>query len=77
MRSGAGLFLAMVQAFYDGVLSRLMLTPKPKPYIKRLITSLLAGDVFDADARWQADARQRMTRPAMLEMLAQASEIAT
>lgn len=73
MRSGGDLYVSMVRSFYEGLLSRLMFADKPHPYIRRVITSLLAGDVFDPDARWLEDARTRMTRPALLEMLSAAS----
>jgi flavin-dependent dehydrogenase len=69
MRSGAGLYITMVSSFYEGLLSRLIFAERPHPYIRRVITSLLAGDVFDPEARWLADARQRLTRPALMEML--------
>jgi flavin-dependent dehydrogenase len=70
VRGGAELFLAMVQSFYEGILSRLMFVDRPHPYIRRVITSLLAGNVFETDSRWLDDARTRMTRPALLQMLA-------
>ncbi len=70
MRTGADLFLTMVESFYDGLLSRLLFVDRPHPYIRRVITSLLAGNVFDPEARWVADARTRLTREGMLEMLA-------
>jgi flavin-dependent dehydrogenase len=69
MRAGAGLFLDMVGSFYDGVLSRLFFVDKPHPYVRRVITSLLAGNVFDDDARWLEEARTRMSRPALLKLL--------
>ena len=48
----------------------LLFVDRPHPYIRRVITSLLAGNVFDPEARWVADARTRLTREGMLEMLA-------
>jgi flavin-dependent dehydrogenase len=70
MRAGADVFMNMVESFYDGVLSRLIFADKPHPYLRRVITSLLAGNVFDTDARWLHDARTRMSRPALARMLA-------
>ncbi len=70
VRDGAGLFLTMVQSFYEGVLTRLLFAERPHPYIRRVITSLLAGDVFDPDAPWLAEAKRRMTRSALLELVA-------
>jgi flavin-dependent dehydrogenase len=69
MRSGADLFLTMVQAFYEGPLARLFFVDRPHPFMRKVITSLLAGNVFDENARWIGEARTRLTRGAMLEML--------
>ena len=73
MRLGADLFMTMVQSFYEGVLSRLFFVDKPHPYIRRVITSLLAGDVFDENARWLVDARTRMTGPGLAQLLKDSS----
>ena len=73
MRLGADLFMTMVQSFYEGVLSRLFFVDKPHPYIRRVITSLLAGDVFDENARWLVDARTRMTGPGLTQLLKDSS----
>jgi flavin-dependent dehydrogenase len=70
MRTGADLFLEMVESFYEGVLSRLFFVDAPHPYVRRVITSLLAGNVFDRDARWLRDARKRMARAELMKLLA-------
>ena len=69
VRSGADIFLNIVESFYEGVLSRIMFADKPHPYLRHVITSLLAGNVFDDGARWLPDARVRMSRPALASML--------
>jgi hypothetical protein len=70
MRAGSDIFLNIVESFYDGVLSRILFAEKPHPYIRHVVTSLLAGNVFDEDSRWLADARERMSRSALARMLA-------
>jgi len=47
-----------VQAFYDGRLPPYLFVEKPRAYLKRAITSMLAGDVF-AEARWSNDLAKR------------------
>jgi flavin-dependent dehydrogenase len=59
MRRGADLFVGAVQAFYGGALIPYLFVDKPHPFLKGAITSLLAGDVFDEDARWAAEMRAR------------------
>jgi hypothetical protein len=59
VRQGAELFLTMVESFYVGMLPPLLFTDKPHPYLRRVITSMLSGNVFDEDARWIRDARTR------------------
>ena len=59
MRRGAELFIGVVQAFYDGALVPLLFAEKQHPYLRRAITSMLAGDVFDDEARWAKDVRTR------------------
>jgi flavin-dependent dehydrogenase len=59
VRQGADLFLTMVENFYEGMLPALLFTDKPHPYMRRMITSMLAGDVFDEESRWLKDARTR------------------
>jgi hypothetical protein len=51
-RAGAELFLGAVQAFYGGDLVSYLFAEPQHPFLRRAITSLLAGDVFDPDARW-------------------------
>jgi flavin-dependent dehydrogenase len=51
VRRGAGLFIGAVQSFYEGRLQRLIFTRPQKTAMRRMITSMLAGDVF-APSRW-------------------------
>ena len=69
MRSGADVFTSMVESFYEGVLSRMIFADNPHPYLVHVVTSLLAGNVFDRDARWLRDARSRMTQSELHRML--------
>jgi flavin-dependent dehydrogenase len=69
MRAGGDLFLTMVRAFYEGPLARLFFVDRPHPFMRKVITSLLAGNVFDESTRWIGQAKARLTRGAMLEML--------
>jgi flavin-dependent dehydrogenase len=59
MKGGAELFVGAVQSFYDGPLRELVFVPDPHPFLRRAITSILAGDVFDPDARWVREMRAR------------------
>ena len=58
MTRGTDLFIGAVQAFYDGRLPPYLFVEKPRAYLKRAITSMLAGDVF-AEARWSNDLAKR------------------
>jgi len=58
MKRGTELFIGAVQAFYDGRLPPYLFADKPHAYLKRAITSLLAGDVFE-EARWSNDIATR------------------
>jgi flavin-dependent dehydrogenase len=58
-RAGAELFLGAVQAFYAGDLISYLFAEPQHPFLRRAITTLLAGDVFDADARWAREVRAR------------------
>jgi flavin-dependent dehydrogenase len=51
VRRGAGLFVGAVQSFYAGTLQQLIFTRPQKTAMRRMITSMLAGDVF-APSRW-------------------------
>ncbi|HVO29335.1 MAG TPA: NAD(P)/FAD-dependent oxidoreductase [bacterium] len=59
LRRGADLFLGAVQAFYGGDLTSYLFASPQHPFLRRAITSLLAGDVFDAEARWAGEMRSR------------------
>ncbi len=58
-RAGADLFLGAVQAFYAGTLVDYLFADPQHPFLRRAITSLLAGDVFDDEARWAREVRAR------------------
>jgi flavin-dependent dehydrogenase len=58
MRRGADLFLGMVQAFYEGKLQPYIFAEKQHTYLRRAITSMLAGDVYE-ESRWAKDLRSR------------------
>jgi flavin-dependent dehydrogenase len=64
MKRGTSLFIGMVQSFYDGLLVPYLFADQKREYLKRAITSMLAGDVFD-EARWSNDILTRF--PARLE----------
>jgi flavin-dependent dehydrogenase len=53
------MFLGAVQAFYSGELVPLLFKEPQHPYLRRAITSMLAGAVFDEDAPWARDLRRR------------------
>ncbi len=59
MRAGASLFLGAVQAFYTADLVTLLFAQPQHPFLRRAITSLLSGDVFDEQARWAREVRAR------------------
>jgi flavin-dependent dehydrogenase len=59
MRAGADLFVGAVQAFYAGDLVSYLFAEPQHPFLRRAITSLLAGDVFDGEARWASEMRAR------------------
>ncbi|HEY4013202.1 MAG TPA: NAD(P)/FAD-dependent oxidoreductase [Polyangiaceae bacterium] len=58
-RLGAELFVGVVQAFYAGDLTSYLFAKEQHPFLRRAITSLLAGDVFDPAARWVRELRDR------------------
>ncbi|HEY6460644.1 MAG TPA: tryptophan 7-halogenase [Polyangiaceae bacterium] len=59
VRAGADLFLGAVQGFYEGELADYIFHDPQHPFLRRAITSLLAGDVFDPDERWAGEIRRR------------------
>jgi len=59
MRAGADLFLGAVQAFYGGDLVSYLFAEPQHPFLRRAITSLLAGDVFGENDRWAKEIRTR------------------
>jgi hypothetical protein len=58
-RAGAELFVGAVQSFYAGDLADYLFAQPQHPFLRRAITSLLSGDVFDQDARWAREMRER------------------
>ncbi len=59
MRAGADLFIGAVQAFYTGDLALYLFAEPQHPFLRRAITSMLSGDVFDENARWVREMRGR------------------
>jgi len=59
LRVGADVFLGAVQAFYAGEMTPYLFAQEQHPFLTRGITSMLAGDVFDEDARWLKELRGR------------------
>jgi flavin-dependent dehydrogenase len=53
LRAAGDLFLGAVQSFYRGELRGLLFAPEQRATLRRMIISMLAGDVFhDPPARW-------------------------
>ncbi|CAN5247469.1 NAD(P)/FAD-dependent oxidoreductase [soil metagenome] len=63
-RLGTDTFTDAVRAFYIGGLRRYIFAEKQHTYLRRAITSLLAGDVFARDVRWIKDVRVRLAEMA-------------
>jgi flavin-dependent dehydrogenase len=59
VRSGTDLFVGAVQAFYQGILQPYLFAEKQHPFMRKAITSMLSGDVFDENARWAKEMRSR------------------
>ncbi len=59
MRAGAELFIGAVQAFYSGELVKYLFAEPQHPFLRRAITSLLSGDVFDEGSLWVRELRTR------------------
>jgi flavin-dependent dehydrogenase len=59
MRAGAELFVGAVQAFYSADLVSYLFAEPQHPFLRRAITSMLSGDVFDPSARWAREMRSR------------------
>ena len=58
MKRGTEVFIGAVQAFYDGRLIQYLFAENKRDYLKKAITSMLAGDVFE-EARWSNDIKTR------------------
>jgi flavin-dependent dehydrogenase len=58
LKRGTYLFIGVVQSFYEGTLVQYLFAEQKREYLKRAITSMLAGDVFD-EARWSNDLTTR------------------
>jgi flavin-dependent dehydrogenase len=59
LRAGAELFIGVVQAFYSGDLATYIFADPQHPFLRRAITSMLSGNVFDSEARWVREMRTR------------------
>ncbi len=59
LRLGSELFTGAVQAFYAGDLAAYLFAEPQHPFLRRAITTMLAGSVFDAEARWSREMRAR------------------
>lgn len=59
IRAGADLFVGAVQAFYVSDLTTYLFAEPQHPFLRRAITSMLSGDVFDSKARWAREMRSR------------------
>jgi flavin-dependent dehydrogenase len=71
VRRGSELFIGAVQSFYEQELTRYLFADKPHIFLKRAITSMLAGDVFAEDARWSKELRSRFLPRLADEAIAQ------
>jgi flavin-dependent dehydrogenase len=67
VKLGTDTFVDAVQAFYAGGLVRYLFAEKKHTFLRRSITSLLAGDVYSSDARWIKDVRTRLAEMARPE----------
>ncbi len=67
VKLGTDTFVDAVQAFYAGGLLKYLFAEKQHTFLRRSITSLLAGDVYSADARWIKDVRMRLSEMAKPE----------
>jgi flavin-dependent dehydrogenase len=53
-------YTGVVQAFYEGSLARLLFETKKRDMMRKMITSVLAGDVFHAEQpRWLREVQRR------------------
>jgi flavin-dependent dehydrogenase len=59
MRHGAELYLGAVQAFYAGDLTSYLFAEPQHPFLRRAITTLLSGEVFDVEAPWARTLRAK------------------
>ncbi len=59
IRSGAELYMSAVQSFYAGDLTSYLFADPQHPFLRRAITTMLSGDVFDDDAPWARALKSR------------------
>jgi flavin-dependent dehydrogenase len=64
VRCASDIFTDAVRAFYNKSLMRYLFAEKQHTALRRSITSLLSGDVFDPSARWLKDTRTRLAEMA-------------
>lgn len=60
LRKGVDTFRAFVEAWYRGSLQRVFFHPKPPPSVRRMISSILAGYVWDRTNPYVAETRRRL-----------------
>jgi flavin-dependent dehydrogenase len=60
VKSATETYIGVVQAFYDGPLIELLFDANQRDMMRRMITSVLAGDVFhDEKPRWLREVERR------------------
>lgn len=59
-RTGLETFVSAVGAFYRGPLLQYLFAENPRTFLRRSVTSILAGDVFENDSIWIRDMRLRL-----------------
>lgn len=64
VKQGTDTFVEAVQAFYAGGLVRYLFAEKQHTFLRRSITSLLAGDVYTPESRWLKPVRSRLAEMA-------------
>ena len=63
---GVDTFRAFVEAWYDGSFRTVLFAPNPREPITRMITSVLAGQVWDLDNPFVRDPQRKLSQLARL-----------